>query len=111
MTKELVIRTLDQAYGRNNPDGSVLHHSDRGSQNASHEYQARLKQYGMKGSMSRKGNYDNACIESFYCVIKRELIYFEKYETRKQAKRRIFEYISPVAFERRYYQLSAKRAS
>ncbi|WP_157067252.1 IS3 family transposase, partial [Alicyclobacillus shizuokensis] len=94
MTKELVMRALEQAYQRQRPDGPVLHHSDRGSQYASHEYQARLKSYGMICSMSRKGNcYDNACIESFHSVIKRELVYLEKFETREQAKKRIFEYI------------------
>lgn len=44
--------------------------------------------------MSRKGNcYDNACIESFHSIIKKELIYLNKYETRAEAERDIFEYI------------------
>lgn len=72
----------------------VLHHSDRGSQYASNEYQERLKKYQMIGSMSRKGCcYDNACIESFHSVIKRELIHLEKFKTRSRAKREIWEYI------------------
>jgi putative transposase len=71
-------------------------------------------------SMSRKGNcYDNACIESFHGIIKRELIFHQSYRTREEAKRSIFEYIasfynskrihstndymSPMAYERRYY--------
>lgn len=95
MTKELVIQALDRAYNQQRPRGEVLHHSDRGSQYASHDYQARLKKYGMKGSMSRKGNcYDNACIESFHSVLKKELIYLEKFKTREQARKRIFEYIT-----------------
>nr|WP_283942845.1 IS3 family transposase [Paenibacillus konkukensis] len=95
MTKELVIQALDRAYHQQRPGNNVLHHSDRGSQYASHEYQARLKTYKMKGSMSRKGNcYDNACIESFHSVIKKELIYLEKFKTREQARKRIFEYIT-----------------
>ena len=81
MTKELVLQALDQAYSRQRPKGEVLHHSDRGSQYASHEYQKRLLKYGMKGSMSRKGNcYDNACIESFHSVLKKELVYLEKFK-------------------------------
>ncbi|RNB51753.1 hypothetical protein EB820_19510 [Brevibacillus agri] len=49
----------------------------------------------MIGSMSRKGNcYDNACIESFHSVLKKELVYLEKFKTREQAKRAIFEYIT-----------------
>ncbi|WP_276322081.1 IS3 family transposase [Paenibacillus thalictri] len=95
MTKALVIEALDRAYKQQQPSGEVLHHSDRGSQYASSDYQARLKVYKMKGSMSRKGNcYDNACIESFHSVIKKELIYLEKFKTRDQARKRIFEYIT-----------------
>lgn len=94
MTKELVLQALRQAHGRQRPEGAMLHHSDRGSQYASHEYQQQLKAYDMRGSMSRKGNcYDNACIESFHSLIKKELIYLNKYETRAQAEKSILEYI------------------
>jgi len=120
MTKELVLTALDRAYRQRRPKGQVLHHSDRGSQYASQDYQTRLIQYGMKGSMSRKGNcYDNACIESFHSVLKRELVYLTHFRTRDEAKQRLFEYIelfynrkrihstigyvSPHRFERMYY--------
>ncbi len=94
MTKELVLQALKQAYGRQRPEEEVLHHSDRGSQYASYDYQKQLKIYSMKSSMSRKGNcYDNACIESFHSIIKKELIYLNKYETRAEAEKSIFEYI------------------
>ncbi len=94
MTKELVLQALQQAHGRQQPEGEVLHHSDRGSQYASHDYQKQLQIYSMKGSMSRKGNcYDNACIESFHSIIKKELIYLNKYQTREEAQKSIFEYI------------------
>jgi transposase InsO family protein len=74
MTKELVLKALQQAYVRQRPEGPVLHHSDRGSQYASNDYQKQLQQYGMNCSMSRKGNcYDNACIESFHGVLKKSL--------------------------------------
>lgn len=63
MTKELVLKALDRACNQKRPRGEVIHHSDRGSQYASHDYQVRLKQYKMKGTMGCKGNcYDNACI-------------------------------------------------
>jgi putative transposase len=95
MTKGFVMKALERAYNQQRPRGEVLHHSDRGSQYASHDYQALLKKYNMNGSMSRKGNcYDNACIESFHSVIKKELIYLEKFKTREQARKRIFEYIT-----------------
>lgn len=90
MTKELVLQALKQAHGRQRPDGEVLHHSDRGSQYASHDYQKQLQIYSRIGSMSRKGNcYDNACIESFHSIIKKELIYLNKYETRAEAEKSI----------------------
>ncbi|MEH6889414.1 IS3 family transposase [Bacillus sp. JJ864] len=94
MTKELVISALTMAYKRQNPKKGVIHHSDRGVQYASHEYQRLLKKYHMMGSMSRKGNcYDNACIESFHGILKRELVYQMKYKTREEAKKSLFEYI------------------
>lgn len=128
MTKELCIDALEQAYDRQRPTEHVLHHSDRGSQYASHDYQEKLREYGMTGSMSRKGNcFDNACIESFHSIIKRELVYLEKFKTREQAIRRIFEYIevwynrervhssigflAPAEYERRYFQISREQAS
>jgi putative transposase len=128
MTKELVLAALAQAYEREKPDAGVLHHSDRGSQYASKEYQEKLVEYQMVGSMSRKGNcYDNACIESFHSVIKRELIHLEKYETRERAKRDIWEYIelwynrkrihssigykTPVQYQSMYYQMLLQPAS
>ncbi|WHY86804.1 IS3 family transposase [Neobacillus novalis] len=94
MTKELVISALKMAYKRQRPEVGVIHHSDRGVQYASHEYQKLLKQYKMIGSMSRKGNcYDNACIESFHGILKRELVYQTKYRMREEAKKSLFEYI------------------
>lgn len=118
MTKEFVIRALDQAYYRRRPGKGLIFHSDRGSQYASHAFRKRLAQYGMIQSMSGKGNcYDNAVAESFFRTLKTELIYEEVYLTREQAKQSIFEYIevyynrirrhsfidyfSPDAFERR----------
>ena len=121
MTKELVIDALEQAYEREKPDAGLLHHSDRGSQYASKEYQDKLQDYKMFGSMSRKGNcYDNTCIESFHSIIKRELIHLERYETRARAKKDIWEYIelwhnrlrihssigykTPAQYQSMYYQ-------
>jgi putative transposase len=94
MTKELVIDALKMAYQRQKPGIGLVHHSDRGVQYASVEYQHLLKQYKMIGSMSRKGNcYDNACIESFHGILKRELVYQTRYKTRSEAKKSLFEYI------------------
>lgn len=76
------------------PPAGLIHHSDRGSQYASHDYQQALKDNEMVASMSRKGNcYDNACMESFFGTLKRELIYGNRFTTRAQVRQAIFEYI------------------
>lgn len=56
MTRDLVINALRMAWFRRKPKAGLIHHSDRGSQFASHDYQAVLKEYGMTASISRKGN-------------------------------------------------------
>ncbi|SEO33240.1 Transposase InsO and inactivated derivatives [Amphibacillus marinus] len=76
MTKTLVINALKMACKRQQPGIGVIHHSDRGVQYASHAYQRLVSTYKMVSSMSRKGNcHDNACIESFHAILKRELVY------------------------------------
>jgi transposase InsO family protein len=94
MTQALTLAALDHAVARHRPPAGVLHHSDRGSQYAAHTYQARLARYGMAGSMSRKGNcYDNACLESWHSLLKKELVYVSHFRTRAEAEIAIFEYI------------------
>ncbi|NOU74202.1 IS3 family transposase [Paenibacillus sp. LMG 31458] len=94
MTRELVLDALEKAYKRRKPAPGLIHHSDRGSQYACHEYRKKLQTYQMIGSMSRKGNcYDNACIESFHSTLKKEFVYQTKFKTRKQAMRELYAYI------------------
>jgi transposase InsO family protein len=94
MTKQLVIDALKQAVGRRKPPKGIIFHSDRGSQYASHRFQKLLKKKHFISSMSGKGNcYDNACMESFFHLLKTEHVYFENYKTRAQAKQSIFQYI------------------
>lgn len=65
-----------------------------GSQYASDNHRALLKEHGIIQSMSRKGNcWDNAVAESFFHSLKVELIYQSKFKTREEAKKAIFEYI------------------
>ena len=72
----------------------LLHHSDRGSQYASDDYQGLLTRHGAHCSMSAPGCcYDNAVMESFFGTLKTELIHHESYATRGQARASIFEYI------------------
>ena len=94
MTTDLVNRALMAAVGAKRPRPGLLHHSDRGSQYCAHDYQARLKQFGLRASMSRRGNcYDHAPMESFWGTRKNELVHHRRYETRDQAQREITEYI------------------
>ena len=121
MTVNLVLNALEQAYKAQRPGKGLLHHSDRGSQYASSEYRKRLKKYGMISSMSRKGNcYDNACIESFHSLLKREYVHHRKFPTQLDAEQGIYWYIeffynrkrihgslgylSPDRFESQYYR-------
>jgi transposase InsO family protein len=94
MTTELVVRACGQAVSARRPAPGLIHHSDRGSQYCSHEYQELLASYGIRVSMSRKGNcYDNAPIESFWGTLKTELVHHRRYRTRAEAAREIAEYI------------------
>jgi len=94
MTTDLVVCALDQAVAVCRPADGLVHHSDRGSQYCSHEYQALLGSYKMRASMSRKGNcYNNAPVESFWGTLKNELVHHRQYETRADAAREIMEYI------------------
>ncbi len=94
MTTDLVVRAFEQAVSARRPAPGLIHHSDRGSQYCSREYQALLRGHGMGASMSRKGNcYDNAPAESFWGTLKTELVHHCRYRRREEAAREIAEYI------------------
>jgi putative transposase len=94
MTTELILGALQDAQEAKQPEEGLIHHSDRGSQYASEEYRKQLDQFDMNPSMSRKGNcYDNACMESFHSLLKKELVYCTRFKTHKQAYEAIFRYI------------------
>ena len=95
MKKALVIRALMMAVKLRKPGSGLIHHSDRGSQYASHDYQKLLKQHKMLCSMSRKGNcWDNAPVERFFSSLKREWTGHRLYRTRQQAIADVREYIA-----------------
>jgi transposase InsO family protein len=90
---DLASDALMMALERRRPAKGLLHHSDRGVQYASEDYQQLLSRHGMQVSMSGKGDcWDNAMMESFWATLKTELIYQAYYETHEQAKASIFEY-------------------
>ena len=94
LTQNLVKQSLLRAVTTRRPEEGLLHHSDRGSQYCSREYQGLLKQFGLEASMSRSGNcFDNAPMESFWGIIKQELINHRHYRTRQEATQDITEYI------------------
>ena len=116
---ELACDALRMTLTHRNPKGELLHHSDRGVQYASEAYQSILAERGIQPSMSRTGDcHDNAVTESFFSTTKRELTHHERYATREEARRSLFEYIevwynrrrlhstlgyrSPVEFEIRF---------
>jgi putative transposase len=120
MTRKLIAQSLIRAVSAKRPQPGLIHHSDRGSQYCSYEYIQVLDQFGIEASMSRKGNcYDNAPMESFWGILKNELIHHRRYKTRQEAIREIAEhieifynrqrrqkrlgYLSPAAYERLYY--------
>ncbi len=121
MTDGLVMAALEQALIHRNPQPGLIHHSDRGSQYTSQNFQKKLARYNITASMSGKGNcYDNAAMESFFHTLKTEHVYFERYQTREKAKHSIFEYVevfynrqrrhstlnykTPLTFEQNYQQ-------
>jgi transposase InsO family protein len=94
LKSSLVISALLKAVESRAVNTGLIFHSDRGSQYASNEVRAFLSEHNMIQSMSRKGNcYDNAVMESFFHTLKSEMVSFEKFRTREEAKMKIFEYI------------------
>jgi putative transposase len=121
LNRNLVSQSLLQAVTTRMPEKGLMHHSDRGSQYCSQEYRSLLKHFGLIASMSGRGNcYDNAPMESFWGIIKQELVHHRHYHTRWEAMVEITEYIeifynrqrlqaglgylSPAAFIQKYYQ-------
>lgn len=94
MKEELTLDALKMALFRRKVKNGLLLHSDRGSQYAAISYQATLAKNDITCSMSRKGNcWDNAVMESFFHTLKIELVHHEKFQTREEAKIKLFEYI------------------
>lgn len=114
---EIVVDALEMAIGRRRPEHGLIHHSDQGSQYVALVFSQRLRDAGLVQSMGSKGDcFDNAMVESFYCSLKKDLIYRRSWPTKAEARTAIFEHIevfynrirlhsslgmlSPEAFER-----------
>jgi len=95
METQLCLDALAMAYWRRKPPSGLLHHSDRGSQYACHDYRKRLEVYGMVASMSRKGNcWDNAPTERFFRSLKSERLSDYRFVTSHSARMQVLDYIS-----------------
>jgi transposase InsO family protein len=94
MREELIDNALKMAIGRRSPSVGLMHHSDRGCQYTSSNYQALLVNEGITVSMSRKGNcWDNAVMERFFGSLKSERTDYKQYKTRQEAKADAINYI------------------
>ncbi|RKE65631.1 putative transposase, partial [Pseudorhodoplanes sinuspersici] len=94
MTAQLVADALLMAVWRRGKPDALMHHSDRGSQYASDQFQRLMADSGITCSMSRSGNvWDNAAMESFFSSLKTERIARRNYRTRNEAKADVFDYI------------------
>ena len=94
MTAQLVTDALVMAIWRRGKPDALLHHSDRGSQYTSEQFQKLMLDHGVVCSMSRSGNvWDNAAMESFFSSLKTERTARKTYRTRDEAKADVFDYI------------------
>jgi len=92
--RTLALDALAMALKTRRPEPGLVHHSDRGVQYASADYQRQLQDRGITCSMSRKGDcWDNAVAESFFSTLKAELVHRTDYVSRHQARASVFEYI------------------
>lgn len=124
----MVMDALQMALTHRGVQPGLVHHSDRGSQYACHDFQQRLRDAGIRCSMSRRGNcYDNAPTESFFGKLKTEWVNGQDYPTRAAARQHVFNYIeifynrqrihaalgyrTPAQFEEMFHQQAALRVA
>jgi putative transposase len=116
---DLVVEALDMAIYRRAPAGGLIHHSDQGCQYTSLAFGRRCEQAGIVASMGSVGDcYDNALVEAFFATLECELIDRSVFHSHGEARLAVFDYIeafynsrrrhssidylSPVAYERRW---------
>jgi transposase InsO family protein len=125
MQASLVKDALLMACFRRRPGQGLIFHSDRGSQYCSGEFREVLDEWGIRGSMSRKGNcWDNAPTESLWGKLKTACVHGRRLATREEAQHVVMDwiafynhtrlhsalgYVSPMQYEQRW--LAAQRKS
>jgi len=128
MHRSLVIDALEMAVFQRRPRREeLIFHSDRGSQYASEDFRGVLEKHGIRASMSRKGNcWDNAVTETLFGSLKVERLHGERFETIRQAKDAVLDwllwynrkrmhstlnYVSPVEFEHGWEDVQIEAAA
>jgi putative transposase len=127
MKKDMVMDAVRMAWFRRRPPAGLIFHSDRGSQYCSHDFRRLLASYGMRSSMSRKGNcWDNAPTESLWGSLKVGRLHGMRFETRRAAMDEVIDwltfynhrrlhstlgYVSPMQFERKWLADQIRQAA
>ena len=95
--RHLALNALNMALGQRRLTAELIHHSDRGAQYLSDDYQALLKKHGIRCCLRGAGScYDNAAAESFFSLLKRERVNRVRYRTREEARSDVFDYLERV---------------
>jgi putative transposase len=106
LKRDLALQALNNAVALRNTPLGCIHHTDRGSQYCTHDYQKRLREVGFKVSMSGRGNcYDNAAVETFFKTLKAELIWRHTWATRQHVTNALFQYINGFYNTRRKHSV------
>lgn len=127
MRTELVLDALRMAWFRRRPEAGLIFHADRGSQYCSAEFRQALAGYGIRSSMSRKGNcWDNAPTESLWGSLKVGRLHGRRFETRRDAMDEVVDwltfynhrrlhsslgYVSPMQFEKAWLAAQQRQAA
>ena len=90
----MVTNMLDKAFEKIPDNTNLILHSDQGWQHQHKQYQRRLREKGIRQSMSRKGNcLDNAVIENFFGLLKSELLYLQEFQSMEHVKQELLDYL------------------
>ena len=111
LSQTLTTQALKMALVHRQPTAGLIHHSDRGSQYTSHDYQKLLRAYHICPSFGQTGScFDNAAMESFFGLLQSEWLHHQRSESRSQAIRSIFYYIEVFYNRRRLHSAIGYRS-
>jgi transposase InsO family protein len=107
----LVSAALRRALAARRPGPGLVHHSDRGVQYASGDYQKLLAAWQILPSMSAQGNcYDNAAAEAFFSTLKRELLHRQRWHSAGEVELALFDYLESFYNRKRLHSALAYRS-